>query len=149
MATPKDTISAVGVDDKVRPFFNAKRMSDSDEFKTLIAKSVAPESNEKGTHSLAFWQESVRQLSPDKPEIVVFLTDGWEENATKDEIAALRVAGHDLSEGNVKAVYLIGLDPKTVAFWKSAMGELGNRLHISGPVEKDGIDMIHRAAYER
>ena len=133
------------IDDKCKSIFEGEPKNDTDRFQEALADDVEAKSKEMGTHSLAFWQDAVKHLSPRTPTTIVFLTDGWEEGITEQEKAQLHVVGNALAAGNVRGVYLCGVNPKIASLWTTAFKGLQKRLHVSGPVDSldgKGMDQI-------
>jgi len=146
-----DRLSVYRVDDKCKKVFpiaspSAAPPLDTDRFRADLIDSLQSLSKEHGTHSLEFWQDAIATSIPGMPSAYYYLTDGFEENKTPAEIAALRKAAEQLAASrDVRAVYLMGLNPKTHPFWRSTFAALGARLHITGPLTRESIAQFEEA----
>lgn len=151
----KDLLSVFRVDDKASQIYPKEgglgpAINDTDKFKVALVNKLRALSTEQGTHSLEFWKQASAEMKPDMPATFYYFTDGFEENKTPEEIAELTALAKKLAANSkVRAVYLMGLNPKTEAFWNNTFKALGTRLHVCGSLTRASIDKIEEAVDAR
>jgi hypothetical protein len=147
MMDATDTLNVFRVDDTSRPIYQGPALNDTEKFQAQLAGGLEALSKETGTHSLGFWKTASKALETNAPTTVIFLTDGFEEGITKQELAELRQTGKQMAaHANLRVVYVLGVHPKMAGLWQSVFQDMGSRFCLKGPLTRASIEQIETAA---
>jgi len=146
MAESSDLITVYRIDNRCHEIFNGPMPSNTTSFQKWIVQAVKAEAKESGTHSIDFWRDVSAKRSSSPRCCAVFLTDGFEEGATHDEIEELKRVAASISTGNIQSITLLGANAKTKPLWDSVfLTKPQSKLyHFVGPLNRASIDDIER-----